>query len=666
MRYKRFIVLLGAVALGAGGPVRAQEDEQAEDPDPAAAPAEEAVLDEAEEEARRLLNEARRLVVQLGDESFRAREDATKGLWDLGEAGILAIEEGEASDDPEIAYRSRILLRRIMTGITPDTPAKVVDLVRRYFDSGANAKKAVFQELLESEAYLQMLRIHRFEKDEDTRQRCLELAEKAVLPATIRELAEGNLLEAEKVLRLAPASDQNRRRLACLLRVQDKLEAEMAEVSPGIVYGADGGVTDETRELADRQLSLMRSEGRYAEARVLAEKLGRNDIVAVMALFEGDPGPYLQWYMERPNDSPVVRTHAEIVLKRWQLDHQGAARLLRQMANDAAGGEDEGREAMLSLLLNGDLDAGLPLVFRANKDAAFSYFETLELPGKAVKVFDYGGSEEEKAEWLAQRYGKLRGDWGDSEEERYELLTIASFLYTRGERPEGLQIMKDLSEIAWGEGRSNWLEFIGRLNDLGGSLYELAFYLAAEKLDPEIKERDELRIVSHLFGEGDSAPRLWELLSGLEEDKAKRIILLGALYGFVHLEEERLVPFFEELEKVVEAEEPRVEVLADLLEAAESRDDAAVSLQLLAKIAELDDDGKWGKKLAAYHAYISDWDKAIEGFRVILENEPTNLRYLALYGGALIRAGRGEEAARPLETVETFSLDEPIRLLRLA
>ena len=668
---KRFIGLLGVAVLGAGKPLAAQEagEEKPDQSVPAAEAAPEVtepVKDAAELEAERLLNEARNLVILLGDDSYRAREDATKGLWDLGEVGIVAIREGVQSEDPEVAYRSRILLRRIMTGITPDTPAKVVDLVQRYFRSGLNGKKAVFQELLEVEAYLQMLRIHRFEEDEETRLRCLELVEKAVLPAAIGEIAGGDLKEAEKVLRLAPDGDQNRRRLACLLRVQGKLDAEMAEVSPGIAYGADGSVTEDTRVLANRQLSLLRSDGHHVEARELARKLGRDDVVAVMSLFEGDPTPYLRWYMERPNESPIVRAHAEIVLKRWQLDHDGASRLLEQMAEEAGGGVDERREAMLSLLLGGDLEAGLPLVFRANKDAAFSYYETVELPEKAVKVFDYGGTEEEKGEWLAQRYRKLRGDWSESEEERYEVLTIASFLYTRGERPEALRIMKDLSEIAWGDGRSNWLEFIGRLNDLGGSLYELGFYLAAEKLNPDTEERDELRIVSHLFGEGDSAPRLWGLLSGVEEDNAKRIVLLGALYGFVHLEEERLVAFFEGLENVLGKEDPDVQVLADLLEAAEARDDAAVSIDLLERISKLDDDEKWGKKLAAYHAYISDWEKAIASFRSILEEEPTNLRYLALYGGALVRAGRIEEARRPIETVETFSLDEPIRLLRLA
>ncbi|MED5419774.1 MAG: hypothetical protein VYA27_13785, partial [Verrucomicrobiota bacterium] len=326
----------------------------------------------------------------------------------------------------------------------------------------------------------------------------------------------------------------------------------------------------------------------------------------------------------------------------------------------------ERREAMLSLLLNGNLKAGLPPLFQSNKDAAFTYYETVEQPTKAVQVLGYAGTPEEKTQWLEKRYQAMRDDWAESEKERYEALTIASFLHTRGERAEGLGIMEQISAIASGEGHSNWLEFIGRLNDLGGSLYELAFFIATKKLTPDSKERDDLRIVSHLFGEGDSAPRLWHLLESLEKDKAKRIILLGALYGFVHLEDEKLRVFLEELEKKAGEQEARVQTLADLLEAAEARDDAKASLKLLEELVKLDTDEKWGKKLAAYYGYVSDWEKAAVSLRSILEKEPTNLRYLAVYGGVLVRADRGEESARPLETVETFSLDEPIRLLRLA
>ena len=375
--------------------------------------------------------------------------------------------------------------------------------------------------------------------------------------------------------------------------------------------------------------------------------------------------------MDREDESPVVRAHAETVLKRWQLNQEGADALMKEMANVAKRGGEEQREAILSLLLNGNLEAGLPLIFEANKDSAFSYYETVELPQEAVKVYGYVGSAEEKKGWLDERYKALRKDWPESEALRYEVLTIASFLYTRGERDEAKRIMLALSEIAWGAGKSNWLEFIGRLNDLGGSLYELAFVIAAEKLTPDSKERDDLSVIRHLFGEGESAARLWGTLKSIEEGKAKRVMILGALYGVVHMDVEEFDKASKALNENALAEGAvKGALLADLLEAAESRDDAGVALALLEKIVEIDKDEKWRKKLATLYGNVSDWEKALtsleEVLKVVDKKDTIYMRYVALHAGTLIRADRVAEAKKQMQLVEHASLDEPLRLLRLA
>lgn len=671
----RLITLLGAGAIGAGALTLAQTElEKA--PVIAPATAEQSTqegLDEPFTDAQKLeidqVNLARGLVVQLADESYRVREEATKSLWNLGEVGMAVIKEGVESEDPEVAHRSKILLQRILTGITPDTPENVVRLVQKYFRSGTTGKKGVFEDLFEEEAYDQMLRIYRFEQDERARTACEELVDKAVLPAVLAALVDNRLDDAEELLRLAPIKDQNSRRLAAILRVQGRLDAELAASGENLKFDPNGDVAAQHMDAATHHLALLRSAGRATEAREFAQKMGREDLVAGLALFEGDPGPYLRWFMDRQEESPVVRIHAETVLKRWQGDDEEADRLMKSMAKVAKGGGEEKREAMLSLLLNGYLDLGIPLVVSGNKDSAFGYYETIEQPEKAVKVFGYTGTAEEKKEWLEKRLKELRAAWAESEDTRYEILTIASFLHTRGEREEAKAIMLSLSEIAERQGKTNWLEFIGRLNDLGGSLYELAFFMAADMLDEEdAEEKDAIRIVAALFGEGDSASRLWSQLESIEEKISERILLLGALYGAVHFEFEDLREVFEALEAKAEKGPvaARVEQLSDLLEAAEARDDSRVALGLLEVLIEIGDANAWRKKLASYYSYASDWEKAIGLLEGILEDEPTNLRYLAIYGGAMIRAGQADESVGPLRKVELFGLDEPIRLLRLA
>ncbi|MFP6880413.1 MAG: hypothetical protein VCA34_05660, partial [Roseibacillus sp.] len=337
----RLITLLGAGAIGAGALTLAQTElEKA--PVIAPATAEQSAqegLDEPFPDAQKLeidqVNLARGLVVQLADESYRVREEATKSLWNLGEVGMAAIKEGVESEDPEVAHRSKILLQRILTGITPDTAENVVRLVQKYFRSGTTGKKGVFEDLFEEKAYVQMLRIHRFEQDEQARTACEELVDKAVLPAVLAALVDNRLDNAEELLRLAPINDQNSRRLAAILRVQGRLDTELAASGENLKFDPNGDVAAQHMDAATNHLSLLRSAGRATEAREFAQKMGREDLVASLALFEGDPGPYLQWFMNRQEESPVVRIHAKTVLKRWQGDDEEADRLMKSMAKVA-------------------------------------------------------------------------------------------------------------------------------------------------------------------------------------------------------------------------------------------------------------------------------------------------------------------------------------------
>ncbi len=665
----RPLTLLGmATALGIGALALAQVTPEKPKPkeggDLAAAKA-------APQPAEGPLLEARGFVAELANELYRVREDATKRLWDLGEVGIKALKEGVESDDPEVAHRSRILLQRIRTGITPTTPPEIVELVQRYFRSGINGKKKAFQELSEKKAYIQMFRLYRFEGDVAAREACDEVLNKSVLPAALGELVEDRVGEAEKLLRLAPANDANLRRLAALLRVKGRLDDELRKTEEELKRNPDGSLSREAlkSDAAALHLALLRANGNATEARELAEKMKREDLVAGLALFEGDPIPYLNWFMNQQGKSPVVRIHAEAVLKRWQGDEEGARKLMNNVAKEAREGGDEQREALLSLLLNGYTDLAIPIVVRDNKDSAFGYFETTELPLKAVASVGYAGSAEEKKKWLDDHLGELRENWNDSQATRYDVLTVCSFLHTRGEREDARRMMLALSEIAAKEGDTTWLELVGRLNDLGGSLYELAFVIAAERLGKKDEKEEAPKVIAALFGEGDSARRLWDCLEALEKGQAsERVLLLGAIFGAVYLEGEKLQAVLKALRDQAGEAKPddRVPMLSDLLEAAESRDDAGAALELLEQLAKIGEGGAWVKKLASYYSYVSDWDLALEKLDAILKAEPRNLHYLALYGGAKIRNGKPEDAVEALRLVELFALDEPIRLLRLA
>ena len=715
---RRLIPLLGAVAFGAGALTLAQDEpaNPAEAVEEAAQPAE-APAEKSEETAKA----ARALVGQLADDSYRVREAATKRLWELGEVGMLALEDAVKSEDPELAYRSKILLRRIRTGITPDTPPKVVALVQRYFTNKAKGKKEIFGKLYEERAFVQMLRLYHIEEDRMARAACLELANRAVMPAVLGALTKGRLEESEGILRLAPRTDENRRRLASLLRLRGTLAEELTATEGSIEYELNGEVAEDSLGAAGYRLALLRSHGDAAEARELAQKMGRDDLVASLALLEGDPIPYLNWVIDNEGDSPVVRIHAEAAMKRWQGDEEGAAKLMRNVAKVARDGGEEARDARLSLLLNGFIKLALPLAQEENKESAFAYYESTEQPLKALEVIGYAGDAEAKKAWVAERLEVLREDWSKGDP-REDILTVAAFLQSRGEEKEGRELMKQLSEIAAAQGKKTWYEFLGQLNDRGSSHHELAFYMAAAHLkekaeapeekaeapeekaeadaegqkekekekeeagaqDKEAKdeenklegeraralrnEEDMAELLKALFGEGDSAPGMWKRVAELEADPAARILLLGGIYGLIYLEEGKLRETLDQLLASAEKEEPaaRKEALTALLVAAESRDDPEMVLALVQKLAEGDEEGTWDRKLASIYSYLSQWDKAASHLENILKREPENWHYTALYGGTLLRNGKPEEGLEALKKVELIVLDEPSRLRALA
>mgnify|MGYP001815968363 CR=1 FL=1 len=220
--------------------------------------------------------EARAAVGRLSEDRYRDREAATKDLWELGEDAVEALEEGLAGADPEVAHRSRLILRRIRTGITPSTPQRVIELVQRYFERRSAGKQRVFEELLEERAFAQMLHLYRYEADPAVRDRCEEILNKAVLPAVLERMVAGQVDEAERLLRLAPVTDENCRRLAALLRSRGRLSAELEKNLEAGLPELDGAppATGRAREVASMRLALFCASGDVAGAREVADWLG--------------------------------------------------------------------------------------------------------------------------------------------------------------------------------------------------------------------------------------------------------------------------------------------------------------------------------------------------------------------------------------------------------
>lgn len=81
------------------------------------------------------------LVKQLGDRDFRTREEASKKLWELGEAARPALEAGLKSGSQEVVTRSKKILDKFNRGIFPDTPKELLALIDKFITSPEDANR---------------------------------------------------------------------------------------------------------------------------------------------------------------------------------------------------------------------------------------------------------------------------------------------------------------------------------------------------------------------------------------------------------------------------------------------------------------------------------------------------------------------------------------------
>lgn len=600
----------------------------------------------------------RTLVEELADDSFRVREAAQLALWGLGDAGVEALELGVKSDDPERAYRSRVVLRRILTGIGPETPAAIVQLVERYFRGTIEVKLAVMESLRDALAYSQMLRLYRFEQDLVAREECAEVVEEVVVPAVAAELVGGDLLAAEALLRLAPVTDANLRRRAALLREMGKLDLELALVPEG---------TDDPWRLA-----MLRAQGDLAGSIALADKLGREDLRAAFAILQGDPVPFFNWYAAQGKILPIHRINAELARNRWQGDERGAARIAKVLTGLVEDGAEEDRIATLSLVINGYLDEAIRIwesdpVYRAQ---LFSYYESVERPAKAVAVYGYKGSKDDKRQWRSEQLEGLRDDWADANDPLDRLLTVAAFLVARGEIEEGFEMVLELGALVKKQGgQEEWEEFLEYLTQQReASFGELALAVAIDELGPEADDLAVASVLGILFQDSSVANRYWKRLSGEDLNVSERLLQLGGLFGMIDVAPDKLDPLMVILQ--AEADEAQGEalreILTDFLRAATYRDETKEIERLLRELVKIDGLDHWSDSLGRFSGYMGDWEGALACWEALLTQKPHSYRALTKVASVHLRLGDAAKAEVLFDRADLLSLDEPEVLQVLA
>lgn len=178
-----------------------------------------------------------RAIVQLGDISAKAREEATRVLWSAGKAAEPLLEEAATNPDPEIAARARQILADFRLGISPTTPPDIIALVREYRGGLAPQKRTAVDRLTDmgSRGLPYLAHLAQIETDRALRADVFgKLAQKAPEGANLA-LIDQDLQTARLWLQIgcADGGSDGERNLAAFYLLNGELDEKLADIAAG-------------------------------------------------------------------------------------------------------------------------------------------------------------------------------------------------------------------------------------------------------------------------------------------------------------------------------------------------------------------------------------------------------------------------------------------------
>ncbi len=607
------------------------------------------------------------LILDLADEKFRIREDATRKIWAIGESALPALQEIADGKDPEQAYRARELIGKIELDLTPDTDPAVMALVERYAKATSEEKHELFGQLYRKRAWRQILKLYAGETDVEIQNRLQRHVEGVAVIAARECLEDDDADKAREFLELAPANAAGLLALADFHRSQGTLEAELARAK-----------TLEGVKAEAWRLALYRAAGNLEAARDSAKAAGEIKISAIMSALLGDPLPWL--WNERAgsegegiHDAPrALRLYTDLAIRRWQglpvrpSDLEPLMRSVNSKSRSVNG--------VNSLFLLGETALAEEAHLRKSPMEAFAYFDTLERIPEAMTALGIDPEKPDYAAWVAKRLDRLAKDDAPENQELTmdfpELLILANFLERRGLHPENADaFLKPLAELAENDPKL-FMEFLGPLFGGGpadGGPPADAPQLARRAAVAWAGENDERwdDVIFAAFGGQEEMMVLWEWLLDLNPtaSRVERLDGMLALCGLgrdpQRLREKWLGLAWETIRKT--PGEKRTPLLLTLIHLSRQNSDVANNLKLWDElpgelrneiqwrthILDLTAVGRWDEAATIYVNLIDQMSKARQDFQPWLR---------ACAAACLRKAGRAEEAAAQDALVEKLAL----------
>ncbi|MBN8460846.1 MAG: hypothetical protein J0M04_23705 [Verrucomicrobia bacterium] len=450
------------------------------------------------------------LITSMADESFPARENATRKLWEMGDAAIPALKQAAEGTDPEIAFRARDILRKLELFILPGTDPAVISLVERYKQANPSQKPNIMEALRAKRAYRQVLKLYAAETDAKLRNNLKSMVEGLASFAAREAILAGNAAEARTMLELAPAEDQGLMTLAAFHRANGTLKAELERAKSSKAPGA-----------AAWRAALHRAAGNIAEARNAAVDAGKPEIASLMAMFEGDPLPWLEFGSTRNPSS--LDLYTPLAIKRWNGRIPGTPDIAGIVNRLNSRNTATRALAFGALSLLGEPSLAESSLAKVDPLSAFDSLDSNERVEDALKALHINPEKPDYTQWAASRFAQLLKDSDEAENETIELAALANFLESRGLHKELREAFdKPLAELA--EKDIDAFSEIARAM-CGRGLRRTGAIGPILRVAPEWAGDDDDRwddILVAVFGDNDDTMASWTLLSQIDPKASRK------------------------------------------------------------------------------------------------------------------------------------------------
>ncbi len=466
-------------------------------------------------------------VRDLSNERFRVRENASREIWNLGEAALPALREALRLSDPESVLRARDLIRKIQLQITPETDPAVTASIERYAKASLTEKTTLFANLRMKGAWRQMLQLYAAESDPSTREKLLPSIHGIAVKAARERMLQGQAQEAQKFLAMAPAGSDSLLALAEFHRSHGTLEAELKRART--VKGHKSQVW---------QLALERASGDLDAAQKSASTVSEPRVAAAMAALSGDPLPWLHLIQQDPEPDAVLAAYTRAASRRWSgqpvrpADLDPLSRLL------SSRNPVEQMSAINASFLLGAFDTAEATLVKSQPLNAFRYFESCERIPAALKALGLDPEHPDYPAWVTQYLQKLPADDIEDQHEPADqgggLAALANFLERRGLHEEAAAAFSEpLVTLA----TKDFNAFINLLGTLFGNRETqsgapvLAKRIAATWAGQDAKRWDEITIAA--LGEDDWTKTWSDWLTEMNPNatQAERLDAMLSLLG---------------------------------------------------------------------------------------------------------------------------------------